>query len=761
MSFDKNVKIFKLNYAGALDEIPSDMLLNSFVSIHVLVIHIPKHKRMYTWIGKKASQSLLNYVAKIRELLVKDRPELTTLRNVSVDQGVEPGEFFSDIGFKKGEFEDKIKNQDTRVFSVISDIDQLKIKKANCIMLGNYAEAIQYSNEIKELAKEIAELSMIKSEESFIENADRVKDLLQDFDVVNNHFEELIQSNKIAEAHEYIEDLKNNYSGVIESLPVPKVQNLLSKSDDLWNGFLDQQEGFEKKLSIFEFEIKKFLEADDYAMVDSKLDSARDLLEKSVNEELKEKWLEIEKNISNKKGRVDLINQVEEAIEEGTKAIESFEFDNAITKIESTIESISDKELPEYDQKLNEKRDEIIKAKDTYHKRIKNLEILEKSVVENQQASKLDVALKNCEKIIQLAPLVGKGELVDKYSPLLHELKKKMEELDAAKAKEQEELQAKAEEISQVIEIEENVMPIVEEYSAKDLLGDLSSDMDQMLEQVSSLLTEHRVEIKTEVQNRAILVSATGEFVELEQSTQIQEVKGEATAEGEAKITNILQTSIDNPFDDYIEEAILTDLIPYNFEIEQIEINGEEVKELPDLTKLKDGLEVKWTLQNIPPKQKTEINYNLRRRVSRTIVFMLDEQLKFIKTHSKLTQLELEGLYDAVMPFNNTYGKPLEGVVIEDIVPLYYVNSIKEPLDYQPNIASSDMGELVEWRMGALEAGTYNYHYKLIEIFKFEELKIKINSLSQQAENTLKGGNITKSLELYKEIITLLENYYK
>jgi len=36
--------------------------------------------------------------------------------------------------------------------------------------------------------------------------------------------------------------------------------------------------------------------------------------------------------------------------------------------------------------------------------------------------------------------------------------------------------------------------------------------------------------------------------------------------------------------------------------------------------------------------------------------------------------LELEGLYEANLPFTNSYEGQLEGVIVEDIIPLYYLN---------------------------------------------------------------------------------------
>ena len=109
-----------------------------------------------------------------------------------------------------------------------------------------------------------------------------------------------------------------------------------------------------------------------------------------------------------------------------------------------------------------------------------------------------------------------------------------------------------------------------------------------------------------------------------------------------------------------------------------------QVKQLPDTTLTEEGLEINWQLENIPPKEKLEIKYDLRRRISRTIVFVLEDELKIVKTHSSLNKLHIEGFYDADLPFKNSYGKTISGLIIEDIIPLYYLHIIKKPTDLLP-----------------------------------------------------------------------------
>ena len=272
----------------------------------------------------------------------------------------------------------------------------------------------------------------------------------------------------------------------------------------------------------------------------------------------------------------------------------------------------------------------------------------------------------------------------------------------------------------------------------------MSDDMNELLNQVGSLLNEHRVDVKKEITNSVLLTSASGEV--FEQEKEITVVK----SDNKEEVLFNVQSGFDNPFDDVIEEAIITDLIPYNFEISNIELNGDIIKELPNNTLTKEGIELNWEFKNIPPKEKIEIKYDLRRRVSRTIIFILQNQLKIIKTHSNLKNLKLEGLYEANLPFTNSYGTNLEGVVVEDIIPLYYVHYIKEPEKVLPDKRDkSEIGEIIKWNIGTMDSKTLNYNYKLLELYKFEELKIIINELDNKGFSDIENKDIIECIDNY------------
>ncbi len=469
-----------------------------------------------------------------------------------------------------------------------------------------------------------------------------------------------------------------------------------------------------------------------------------DLVEKyrKINEEIQKdientlkKIAELEKSFNQNKENKDLKAAMSDCIK--------------IIKLSKSVKK--DDLVEKYTQLKGDLKKELSVSKEEYDKLFKKLKELEKEFKKNREKGNLTAALKDCEKIIELADSIDKLEMISKYSKIYEELLKGIEDKESDKEK----LKDKVEEVKQIIEIEENVLPLVEEFSVDDILGDLSGDINDSLDQIDALLKEHRVEVKEEIAHKVVLTSVSGEVKEIEKNIEVEKF-----ADEESPIINV-QSGFENPFDDVIEDAIITDLIPYNYEIVNVELNGKPVKKLPDSSLTEDGLELNWKLKNIKPKERVDINYNLRRRISRTLIFVLENQLKIVKTHSNLSPLELEGMYEARLPFTNSYGTPLNGVIVEDIIPMYYLHFIKDPTDVLPEETSSKAGDLVKWNVGTMKKGTLNYHYKLLDIYRFEELKALIEKLTKEALYALHKDAFTKSLGKYSEIRDILTEYLK
>ena len=109
-----NLKIFKLNYSGKFDEVKSENVLDLFSLVNVLAIYVPMQKRMYIWIGKNATQGLKKHIAQTRALFStqKEFSDLKILRNITIEAGSEPSDFFQFIGFSWEDLNEHLKKQE-------------------------------------------------------------------------------------------------------------------------------------------------------------------------------------------------------------------------------------------------------------------------------------------------------------------------------------------------------------------------------------------------------------------------------------------------------------------------------------------------------------------------------------------------------------------------------------------------------------------------------------------------------------------------
>jgi hypothetical protein len=654
--------------------------------------------------------------------------------------------------------------------TIISEIDDLKIKAANHFRLGQGELAASVAEQIIELARKANLESIIREQKNFIAKIkgtdfakSKIPEMISLCDAFKDRLDQLLKENKVIEAHDLVEEFKRKYERFYNLRTIPSARTAIDKEEKVWKDFLSGQEEVIQQLEKLEEQFYENIMINQRGPASTIIERAWDHIFKLPEsfKEYQNRWGVIEDKFI-KQVRYEeyekVANRVKGIVESLGKSIQlrnGNQYEDALSIITSELALLKEGELPEYKEQLNNELKEIKAVQESFAKLDEKLETMEKKFEENQKNELFEIALENCKKIIEIAQELGNKELENKYLEIIKKLKEKIEALRILKKKEQEELVSIAQELENVMEVEDDTVPLIEEFTVKDLLGDLSDDISETLEKVGLLLDEHRVEVKNEISNKAFLISASGETVELDKKMEIEQEQDEP-------INCSVHSGLENPFDDAIEEAILIDLIPYNFEISSVELNGEKVQELPDKTLTKEGLEINWKLKNIPPKEKIDITYDLRRRVSRTIIFLIEGKIKIIKNHSNLSALELEGLFDVKLPFTNSYGTVLEGLIIEDILPLYYVHIIKEPQDLLPDKSTtSEMGELFKWNIGRMDEQTLNYHYKLIELSRMEEIKINVKELSKEGLDALNSGDSQEAIKKYQEIRTILVNNMK
>ena len=617
--------------------------------------------------------------------------------------------------------------------------EKLEVRKKELLEAGE--KYIKINKEISNLEEKIGETQEKKNLNDTLEYCEKLIQLAESIDK-----KELMEKYSTL-----LEEVREKLKA--KALIISEIGNLREQAK---NKLISEE--YDDAIEVSKDIVKLAKEIDDIALEKDQEEFIKDVIAKS---EAKKLQIRIEEDSK-------LLNKI---LEKSLELQNQSKFEEAVLIIKGILESTQKHDLPNFKERIEERKKELLDAEENFIKIKKEISNLEEKISENQEKQHLNAAIKYCEKLIQLARNIkllrfnglsitfheskDKKDLIEKYSTLLKGFREELETKIQSENEEKEKILSKGKEIQNVIKMEEDTMPILEEFSVSELLGDLSSDMNDMLEQIGSLLSVHRVEVKREIKNKVLLTSASGEVIEEEKIIEVQESGGP-----EDLLQCNVQSGLENPFDDAIEEAILTDLIPYNFEITNIELNGKVVEELPDKSLSKEGLELTWKIQNIPPKEKVEIKYDLRRKISRTLIFILEGQVKIIKTHFNLSNIGLEGIYDAKLPLTNNYGLTLDGVVVEDIIPLYYLHFIKAPTKISPvEVSSSKIGEFIKWNVGSLSAETMNYHYRLLELYRLEEIKISITNLSKKGINSVNKKNLTEALKNYDEIISQLEEY--
>ncbi len=452
-------------------------------------------------------------------------------------------------------------------------------------------------------------------------------------------------------------------------------------------------------------------------------------------------------------------------------------FDDAEQNIESLKEYIKAEEIKDIKiiSQLETLTKEFSQSKENYKKNEDLFRKLYKDAEGNFEQKKYLPALENLQICLRIAQDMkfSKNETkelekkITEIETLLHESRNK-------KMEEKEKILKTLETVEAIMGTEKDVLPDIMELSIQDSIGNISDDLESMMTALNNVLETQRVEIKNDITSKSVLKSKSGETIELERKTKVVETEetrttGEIGEEGDrspeqkpkgpVKIT--VTSGLENPLDDVIEEAILQDVIPYNFEVTEFHVDGIELDKDPEKEMTKDGLQYTWVFKDLEPKQKVEINYDLRRRVSRTVIIPVQDQLKVIKTHSNLEFLNVEGLYDAKLKFINRFGESVKGIVIEDIIPLYYLYNIKYPDNQKPkDIEKSNNGALIKWNIKEFDKEQVAIHqYRLMEIYKFEDLKIITKKDSKRAIQLVKQSKLQESNDVYSTIIKRLAYY--
>lgn len=344
---DSDLIILKLNYSGSFDEILEENLLASFTLFDILIFYITNLKRLYIWVGKKATRSLKSHIPELRELVLKNYPKFNVIRNITVESGTEPQDFLDIINISEKELTNHIRNLERKILPSLSEINRMKEKAEKYLISENFEDSIKAAERIIELSKEIKVKSLEVDQNNFISEVklqrnakDVVDKIISESLNIEKQFDDFIQDEQYIKAHDLVNGFLGKYKNDYNISSIPDVERLLKKGKDLEQSVREQREqsinSMEELTEKFytNFQHKKYLSAHKI------LNTGNELITNGFDKVVVDKWnsmnIEFFKVLKEKKSEIESLSRDAETFLDKNYASGAAEiYDNIIELIEN------------------------------------------------------------------------------------------------------------------------------------------------------------------------------------------------------------------------------------------------------------------------------------------------------------------------------------------------------------------------------------------------------------------------------------------
>lgn len=194
-----------------------------------------------------------------------------------------------------------------------------------------------------------------------------------------------------------------------------------------------------------------------------------------------------------------------------------------------------------------------------------------------------------------------------------------------------------------------NFIPATEKFQLK---GKPSETQLQKL--LRTILESKRVKIKNEIIST---VTAKRERDDFEVSFKTSIEKDDSK--------NVARVSFENSYGVPLKDAVLTCYIPAYYSVEKIDSPLH-----PKIQPTLEGVEASFDLK-LQPKEKINLNFTLRRNLSRTGIIAQGKEIWVIRTHVPIIQ-ETSTRFTSHLTFLNKTEKKMNSVILEDVIPLEF-----------------------------------------------------------------------------------------
>lgn len=340
-----NIITFKLNYSGSFEEVAQESLLENFTLFNILTFYIPNQKRMYIWIGKKASQSLKSHIPKIRGAISKEHPELQILRNITIESELEPPEFLEIIGIEEAILKSHIKELEIKLLPILSEINRLKSKADKFFASNNYEDAIKIAQKIVMLGQGINDDSLEQDQINFIIEARsraRASEILQEIEILcveaTAEFDQLVKAEKYQDAHKLVEEIKKKYENKYNLSIIPLTQQLLLKDENMVYRLKIEQESMLKNIEAFVASFEKSSNKRNLKIMKDFLERKRDVSQHFLDDKIIKKLKQAKDFYYRIKE--ELVNEVTQLSIGALKNMENGDISKALELFEKIVQKL-------------------------------------------------------------------------------------------------------------------------------------------------------------------------------------------------------------------------------------------------------------------------------------------------------------------------------------------------------------------------------------------------------------------------------------
>ncbi|MGQ4873667.1 MAG: hypothetical protein ACP6IY_06275 [Promethearchaeia archaeon] len=252
-----DLKVFKLNYAGEIEEINAENLIDLFSLYDVLAFYTSGQKRLYIWIGEYALNSIKKYIAQFRQIFANEYPDYRVLRYITIESKTEPFDFFQNTGIPKNKLHEKIESEQLKYSEheeIFSKINDLKNDADKAFENEDYSKAIELSEEIIELAIKINDENIIKNQKEFMAEAearqkarDILKEIRQEKTRLRQKINNISKDEEIIEIYNEAAEFRKKYNDYLNLPALASVVKVLNEIEQKYNEYTGKERKKEKE----------------------------------------------------------------------------------------------------------------------------------------------------------------------------------------------------------------------------------------------------------------------------------------------------------------------------------------------------------------------------------------------------------------------------------------------------------------------------------------------------------------------------------